>query len=138
MRRLLRALLIVLILAIVIGGGSGIWMYSRLRASLPQLDDAVQVKGLSGPVLITRDGLGIPTIRGGSREDVARATGFLHAQERFFQMDLSRRRAAGELSALVGRRALAIDREIRAHRFRAEATRAVASLASEDRALIET
>ena len=56
--------------------------------------------------------------------DVARATGFLHAQERFFQMDLSRRRAAGELAALVGGRAVPLDRDIRLHRFRAEAKRA--------------
>ena len=40
--------------------------------------------------------IGIPTIRGATRADVARATGFLHAQDRFFQMDLARRRAAGE------------------------------------------
>ena len=68
-----------------------------------QLDGTLRLAGLSAPVSVTRDALGIPTIRGQSREDVARATGFLHAQDRFFQMDLARRRAAGELAALVGR-----------------------------------
>ena len=72
---------------------------------------------------VARDALGIPTIRGASREDVARATGFVHAQDRFFQMDLMRRRAAGELAALVGERALEVDREIRIHRFRARGRR---------------
>ena len=58
--------------------------------------------GLGAPVRIERDALGVPVVRGGSRLDVARATGFLHAQDRFFQMDLLRRSAAGELAALVG------------------------------------
>jgi penicillin G amidase len=137
MRRVIRATLLIASLLAIVGLSTGVWAYSRLRASLPQLDESRQVKGLSAPVLITRDGLGVPTIRGGSREDVARATGFLHAQDRFFQMDLARRRAAGELSALVGSRALALDREIRVHRFRAEAQRTVASLAADDRALLD-
>ncbi len=58
--------------------------------------------GLAAPVRVERDAHGVPVVRGGSRADVARATGFLHAQERFFQMDLTRRRAAGELSELFG------------------------------------
>ena len=135
--RLVRAVLILLAILVIVGIGGGVWAYSRLRASLPQLDQTRQVTGLSAPVEITRDGLGVPTIRGRSRVDVARATGFLHGQERFFQMDLARRRAAGELSALVGIRALAVDREIRIHRFRAEAQRAAAALPAEDRALLD-
>ena len=136
-RRLLRAVLIVVGILLFIGISGGVWAYSRLRASLPQLDATRQVAGLSAPVRITRDALGVPMIRGRSRVDVARATGFLHGQERFFQMDLARRRAAGELSALVGIRALAVDREIRVHRFRAEAQRAAAALPPEDRALLD-
>jgi penicillin amidase len=52
-------------------------------------------------------------------------------------MDLNRRRAAGELSALVGGRALALDVEIRSHRFRALAGRALSLMAPHDRALLE-
>jgi len=137
LRRVVRATVVIVSLMAVVLIGGGLWGYNRLRASLPVLDGSVQVKGLSAPVLITRDGLGVPTIRGASREDVARATGFLHAQDRFFQMDLARRRAAGELSALVGSRAVALDREIRVHRFRAEAGKAIASLMPEERALLE-
>ena len=58
--------------------------------------------GLAAPVKVTRDALGIPSIQGHNRLDVARASGFLHAQDRYFQMDLLRRSAAGELAALVG------------------------------------
>ncbi len=113
------------------------WAYTRLRASLPVVDGTQQLSGLGARVIVARDALGVPTIRGQSREDVARATGFLHGQERFFQMDLNRRRAAGELSALVGGRALALDVEIRRHRFRALVERAVAMMAPTDRRILD-
>ena len=116
---------------------AGMWVRGQLHGSLPQLDGTQAIRGLSAPVTVTRDALGIPTISGATREDVARATGFLHAQERFFQMDLSRRRAAGELSALVGARALPADMPIRLHRFRAEAQRAATLMKTADRALLE-
>jgi penicillin amidase len=137
MRRAVRwglAVAAVLLAAAVAGG---FWVRSEVRGSLAQLDGDVPLAGLSAPVRVERDELGIPTVRGGSRNDVARATGFLHAQDRFFQMDLARRRAAGELAALVGARALLADRDIRIHRFRAEAQRAVDLLQPQDRSLLE-
>jgi len=124
-RRFLKALLVALVVILVAAIAGAFWARSRLRASLPQLDGTQQLAGLTAPVQVQRDRLGIPSVRGATREDVARALGFLHAQDRFFQMDLARRRAAGELAALVGARALALDHEIRIHRFRAEAHRAV-------------
>ncbi len=92
--------------------------------------------GLGAPVRIERDALGVPVVRGGSRLDVARATGFLHAQERFFQMDLLRRSAAGELAALFGRPALEMDREARVLRLRLVARRAVKALPPDERDLL--
>ena len=85
---------------------------------------------------IERDALGVPVVRGGSRLDVARATGFLHAQERFFQMDLLRRSAAGELAALIGRPALEMDREARVLRLRLVARRAVKALRPDERDML--
>ena len=73
-----------------------------LRLSLPQLEGDVKAPGLSAPVSVARDARGAPTLTGRSRSDLAWALGYLHAQERFFQMDLLRRSAAGELSELVG------------------------------------
>ena len=136
-RRLLRALLVLLVLVLAAGVAAGLWVGSQLRASLPHLDGTVRLEGLASPVTVTRDSLGIPTISGASRRDVARATGFLHAQDRFFQMDLARRRAAGELSGLVGAAALDADREIRLHRFRATAHRALASTGGEWRSVLD-
>jgi penicillin G amidase len=135
-RRVLRALLIALVVILIAAVLGGFWAQSRIRASLPSLDGMQRLSGLSAPVRIERDRLGIPSIHGSTREDVARALGFLHGQDRFFQMDLARRRAAGELAALVGPRAVALDREIRIHRFRAEARRAVDLLTPEHRRLV--
>ena len=137
MRRILRLLALLFVVLLVAAGVTVVWGYGELRGSLPQLDGRRQLAGLSAPVSVTRDGLGIPTVRAASRADAARTTGFLHAQERFFEMDLSRRRAAGELAALVGPRALPLDRAIRIHRFRTEARSAVALLSPADRAVLD-
>src|SRR5215510_2181874 len=102
MRRAIQILLVLLVILVVVALGGAGWTGYELRASLPGLDGTRPLSGLSAPVEVTRDRLGIPSIRGATREDVARALGFLHAQDRFFQMDLARRRAAGELAALVG------------------------------------
>ena len=133
MRR--RILLLTLVLVAVVA--AVFLTRHRLRASLPLLDGSLQLAGLSAPVTVTRDALGVPTVHGRTRIDVARATGFLHAQDRFFQMDLTRRRAAGELSALVGRRALTIDRKIRRHRFRSEAQSAIKEMSPDNVAVLE-
>src|SRR5687768_10138742 len=132
-----RLLVLIPVLVAVMVAGVALWARHELRGSLPLLDGTHRLAGLSAPVMVTRDGLGIPTVQGRTREDVARATGFLHAQERFFQMDLNRRRGAGELAALVGRRALALDRKIRRHRFRAEAMSARAQMSPGNRAILE-
>ncbi|MDQ3494435.1 MAG: penicillin acylase family protein, partial [Pseudomonadota bacterium] len=90
-----------------------------LRGSLPRLDGEATLPGLSAPVAIERDALGVVTIDAASRADAMRALGYVHAQERYFEMDLMRRDAAGELSALFGPRALDKDRDRRVHRMRA-------------------
>jgi penicillin amidase len=123
-RRLLRLLIAALVLLVVLVAAGGFYARSQMRASLPQVEGERAIAGLEAPVRIDRDALGVPTIVGDSREDVARALGFVHAQDRFFQMDLQRRQPAGELSALVGARALAIDEESRLHRLRDVAHRA--------------
>jgi penicillin amidase len=114
---------------------AGAWVY--LRASLAQLDGRVDAPGLAAPVTVARDEAGVPLIRGANRLDLAYATGFVHAQERFFQMDLLRRTAAGELAELFGARALPLDRARRLHRFRARAARVLATLAPAERAFLD-
>ena len=111
--------------------------YAFLRGAAPQLDGQVRLAGLSAPVTVTRDSLGVPTITGANRVDVARALGFLHAQDRFFQMDVLRRVAAGEVSELVGSAALDLDKRDRLFRLRAAAQQVVAAATPEQRAMLE-
>jgi penicillin amidase len=129
-----RRLAIVFGVALAVAALSG-WLF--LRASLAQLDGTRAAPGLSATVSVTRDARGVPTISGASRLDVAYATGFVQAQERYFQMDLLRRIAAGELAELFGARALAGDRAHRLHRFRARATQALLAMPRPRRALLE-
>jgi penicillin amidase len=104
--------------AAVAAAVAAFWLRARMQACLPRLDGSEELRGLGSPVKVTRDALGVPTVAGASRIDVARATGWLHAQDRFFQMDILRRRGAGELSELFGPAALPLDREARMHGFR--------------------
>jgi penicillin amidase len=97
----------------------------------------VSIEGLHNPVEVERDGFGVPTVTASTRRDLALATGFLHAQDRFFQMDLLRRVAAGELSELFGPAAVEFDRAHRLHRFRAAATDRIPGLPAADRSLLE-
>ncbi|ALK96474.1 penicillin amidase [Massilia sp. WF1] len=129
-RRILLLLAALLALAVL-----GAWLF--LRASLAQLDGKRSSPLLGSSVTVTRDAIGVPTISGASRIDLAYATGFVHAQERFFQMDLLRRSAAGELAELFGPKALPLDRAHRMHRFRAYAGEALARLSPEQRLFVE-
>src|SRR5688572_21665354 len=107
MRRLLRILLWLLpVLVLLLAAGA----YLALRLSLPRLEGQAALSGLSAPASVERDALGVVTITAASRDDAMRALGYVHAQERYFEMDLMRRMPAGELSALFGRAALDSDR----------------------------
>lgn len=124
--------LLVLLMAAVLG-----LVWAALSASLPTLDGNFGVAGLGAPVEVERDSLGVPTIRGENRKDVAYATGFVHAQDRFFQMDTLRRRAAGELSEVFGQAALPADREARVHRFLVRADSEFNALQKDEKELLE-
>jgi penicillin amidase len=124
------ALLLLLVLA-VLGG------YLLLRASLPQLEGTLTTAGLGAPVTISRDARGVPTLVAHSRSDLAFATGFVHAQDRFFEMDLERRLAGGELAELFGRVAVPEDQKTRLFGFRNVARAVLESAPAEQRALLE-
>ncbi|MDC8785886.1 penicillin acylase family protein [Roseateles koreensis] len=122
------ALLLILLLAVA---------WALLRASVPQLNGRIALPGLQAPLSIGRDALGTAVLQGSQRLDLARGLGFVHAQERFFEMDLTRRSAAGELSALFGAKALERDKQRRLHRMRARLSERFAELPAADRALLE-
>jgi penicillin G amidase len=83
------------------------------RRPLPRLSGSLHLDGLHAPVEIRRDHQGVPHVRAGSRTDGAFAVGFLHAQDRMWQMELHRRIAAGRLSEVVGKQAIPVDRLMR-------------------------
>ena len=87
--------------------------YLFLRQSLPRISGEIQLAGLSGPVDILRDRSGIPHIFAGTIEDAYFALGFVHAQDRLWQMEMSRRTAAGRLSEVIGAAGLETDRFLR-------------------------
>lgn len=120
-----RALLALLVLAVLFA--TTVWLL--LRASLPIYDGDIALPGLSAPVSISRDANGMVDIEAANEVDMARALGFVHGQERFFEMDLARRVAAGELSALFGARALETDRRNRLHRLRTRSEAALPTIA---------
>ena len=97
------------LVALAIGGLY--WRWSR--AALPQVDGEASLPGLSAPVTVRRDGLGVPHLSAASILDAVRAQGYVTAQDRLWQMDLMRRRALGELSEAFGEGALRADKEIR-------------------------
>jgi penicillin amidase len=121
--------------ALGIAAALALWLV--LRSSLPMLDGRASLPGLDAGVSIERDAAGVPTIVARSRNDLARGLGYVHGQDRYFQMDLLRRAAAGELSALLGPALLPIDRQLRVHRFRDVAHAVVAALDAHDRALLD-
>jgi penicillin amidase len=134
MRRwLIRLLLGIVSAAIVVV----VLAWLTLRASLPPLDGEIVATGLAAPVSIVRDAAGIPTISASNRLDLGYATGFVHGQDRYFQMDLLRRDAAGELSEIIGSATLAADRARRLHRFRSRASAALGALSGEELKLLE-
>ncbi|MBA0099429.1 penicillin acylase family protein [Stenotrophomonas indicatrix] len=116
MRRTWRWILGVLV-AIVLLAVLVLWLL--LRGSLAELDGERPLPGLATKVTVERDALGVVTITAGNKADALRALGRVHAQERYFEMDLMRRSAAGELSALFGAKAIEADKRMRVHRLRA-------------------
>jgi len=132
--------LVVVVLLLIAVVGVALWVRHQLQASLPQLEGELALQGvaMTAPVRVERDALGVVTLHAENRQDLAVATGFLHAQDRFFQMDLMRRQAAGELAALVGPAALPLDREARVHRFRSRAERALEQLSTLERELLQS
>jgi penicillin amidase len=114
--------LLAVILALVTGG------VLVARASLPRRDGEAAILSLSAPLAVDLDRHAVPRIHGATFEDVLRGEGYLHAQERFFQMDLLRRSTAGELAALIGPRVLPLDRVQRPFDFRRRAHELLARL----------
>ncbi|MBU1438423.1 MAG: penicillin acylase family protein [Gammaproteobacteria bacterium] len=113
-----------------------ITLYSALHSSLPLYEGNTTAE-VTDKVQLSRDAQGYLTVRAKNRLDAAYGLGYAHAQDRFFQMDLLRRNAAGELSELFGERALQLDISRRMHRFRDRSEAILATLPPAQRLLLK-
>ncbi|MGD8322959.1 MAG: penicillin acylase family protein [Gammaproteobacteria bacterium] len=134
MRRLLR---IAIISALTIIGLCLLAGWLGLRASLPRRDGSAEIPGLAAVVRLEFDALGIARIHAASQLDAIAAQGFVHAQDRFFQMDLTRRSAAGELAAVFGPAAVDFDSQRRIQQLRRRARAMLAEVPQRHRRLLE-
>ena len=137
MRKTLKILLIAVFslvsLGVVAAAGSYIWM---LR-SLPSTEGEVGLPGLTAEVEVLRDRDGLIKIRAGNELDLYRGLGFVHAQERLWQMDFMRRTGSGRLSEVVGEATLGLDRFFRTLGFRRVAEANLKHLSEATRASLE-
>ena len=102
MRRIPRWLVFTaVVLALALGGLSSV-VIGTVRQSFPQLEGRISVPGLVGSVEVLRDAYGVPQIYADNPEDLFEAQGYVHAQDRFYEMDFRRHLAAGRLSELYG------------------------------------
>ncbi|MGB7818365.1 MAG: penicillin acylase family protein [Ornithinibacter sp.] len=132
-----RVLLGLLALVVVVALVAGVVVVTAVRDSLPKTSGEIALTGLDAEVSVLRDESGIPHIYGDSITDLARAQGYVHAQERFFQMDLRRHITAGRLSELVGPSGLETDRVIRTMDWRGVAEQELPTLKPQTRQALQ-
>lgn len=133
MKWLRRVATTLVLLALVLAGATW-WAVQRM---LPQTEGRLALSGLRGEVTIERDASGIPTIRAGSAEDAAFGLGFVHAQDRLWQLETHRRIGSGRLAEAFGAPALETDKFLRALGVRRAAAAQWAKATPEVRAGIE-
>jgi len=119
---------------LVCAAGFGVLM---LQASLPQTTGNLVLPGLESSVRVIRDAHGVPSIVATSRHDLYMALGFVHAQDRLFQMDVQRRLGAGRLSEVVGDAAVASDRFMRTLGIYRHAAASINAVSAEFRAVLD-
>ncbi|HJV74027.1 MAG TPA: penicillin acylase family protein, partial [Noviherbaspirillum sp.] len=106
-------------------------------ASQPQIEGTIQLKGITAPVDIVRDAEGIPHIYAKTANDAYFALGFVHAQDRLWQLELNRRIPAGTMAEILGPNALNTDRFLRTLGVRKNAEKILANLSADTRVALD-
>src|SRR5678816_3203620 len=104
-----------LILVVLLGGSGGFYFKNYLPntiapKSFPQIDGTIQLEGLDGPVDVYRDKMGIPHIYASTSHDLFFAQGYVHAQDRFWQMDFYRHVGEGRTAEMFGKSSVDTDK----------------------------
>ncbi len=126
------AALVLIVMVLTAAGG---WMW--WRTSLPPLSGSVALPGLAQPARVIRDANGIPHIFADNLNDAWRAAGYVHAQDRLFQMDLQRRVMQGRLAEVTGTDGLSYDKLFRTLDLKGVAEANLEGLSPEARAGLE-
>ncbi|HYE23818.1 MAG TPA: penicillin acylase family protein [Clostridia bacterium] len=135
----LAARIALLVAVVVVSSAAAVyyWIHSAATKALPRVEGSVSLEGLQAPVTVVRDLQGVPHITAAGMEDLFFAQGYVTAQDRFWEMDATRRFAAGELAAAFGSEMIEQDKAQRLLGLRYVAERAAANLAPRDRAYFE-
>ncbi|WKZ34932.1 MAG: penicillin acylase family protein [Anaerolineales bacterium] len=141
-RLIVRILVGGLILILIAAAGGAYYFKSHLPnkvagQSFPQIDGEVKLDGLDGPVDIYRDQMGIPHIHASTSHDLFFAQGYVHAQERFWQMDTWRHIGSGELSKMFGSGQVETDSFLRTLGWRQIAEAEWEGLSPQSRAILQ-
>jgi penicillin amidase len=133
-RRLLAFIGIVLVILVI---AIGVFGFITVRRQFPQTEGVIQLPGLDAQVEVYRDSYGVPHIYAKTSHDLFMAQGFVHAQDRFWQMEFWRRAGSGRLSEILGESALENDKFIRTVGWHRTATEEFNTLTAEDRQILE-
>ncbi len=136
-RRLPRWLVFTAVVVILALGGLASLSIGVVRQSFPIQRDRVVVPGLSGAVEVLTDTYGVPQIYADDPEDLFQAQGYLHAQDRFYEMDFRRHLAAGRLSELYGESQVQTDAYVRTLGWRRVAEQELPLLSSSTRRYLD-
>ena len=131
LRRVTKVVGVVLVVLVLAAAGAFLWLRASGRA---QRSGRSTLAGLAAPVTVRFDAYGVPAVTAGSARDAAAALGWLHANDRLFQMEMTRRAAVGRLAELFGERALGYDLRVRRLGFPRAVERLLASASPETRA----
>ena len=134
MTAILKKVALVFAALALIAGGAALWYRS---ASQPQVTGTITLKGLTSRVDVVRDEEGIPHIYAKSSNDAYFALGFVHAQDRLWQLELNRRIPAGRMAEILGPNALDADRFLRTLGVRRNAEKILENLGPDTRASLE-
>lgn len=135
LRKVLKGLLVFLVVVVIIALAGGTWF---VRRTWPQVDGTMAMAGLQQPVEIIRDQWGVPHIYAENEADLFFAQGYVHAQDRLWQMEFNRRIGHGTLSAVFGAATLPFDRYTRTMGLHLAAERELAMLDAETRSVLDS
>ena len=138
-----RGLSVIVILVLVLGTAGAFYFRSYLPntvapKSFPQIDGEIHIEGLDGAVDVYRDNMGIPHIYGSTAHDLFFAQGYIHAQDRFWQMDFYRHVGAGRTAEMFGKGQVETDAFLKTLGWRNTSEKEYAAFSAEARDILTT